>query len=509
MKSETLSDINVNYLDQFGNKIDTKDNLDIQNDITENKHNINNPSEIKQNPYKNETNNKRTTDTDYYFNMIANQEKINVIHSESSELYIDSDNSKSSASKKSLSSNDKFKKDNKPYKEQIHDQYQENYNESEHEQYNEHYHFNDNFHDQQKNFNEPYRNTEQYRQNEPYRHNEQSRYNEPYQHTEPYQHNEYYQNNESYQNKIPEQNSKNDNKLPNIPNIEPTISPQSLSPQEIRMKKIELLRRLSEIKTKGYSLTKEYNFDSSIDEMEYEYALLKSFADKRNGTKLYKNILLNGISLIEFLNDKYDPFDFKLNGWSDHMNIDIDSYDDIIEELYEKYKSTGKSTPPEIRLMFLLFASGAAFHFSKSQLGNIPGISSAASGMIGKMMAGDKKTSQFMTEQEINLEKQKELLRAREREIKMKLKNNSNTHNNTNTHNHTNIPNIQSPSNIPDILNRIKTIQKQNNINIDTDTPDTQDTQDTQNSRLISESTISDKKKGKKNKKSLIKVDTL
>ena len=51
--------------------------------------------------------------------------------------------------------------------------------------------------------------------------------------------------------------------------------------------------------------------------MEYEYELLKSFANKRNGIKLYKNIILNTASAIEFMNDKYDKFEFKLSGWSD------------------------------------------------------------------------------------------------------------------------------------------------------------------------------------------------
>ena len=140
------------------------------------------------------------------------------------------------------------------------------------------------------------------------------------------------------------------------------------------MKKIELLRRLSELKTKGYELSKSYDFNSSIDEMEYEYDLLKSFANKRNGIKLYKNILLNTVSAVEFLNDKYDPFEFELNGWSEHMSVEADSYDDVLEELYEKYKGTGKKMPPEVKLLMLIIASASAFHFSKSTFKNLPGV---------------------------------------------------------------------------------------------------------------------------------------
>jgi hypothetical protein len=75
------------------------------------------------------------------------------------------------------------------------------------------------------------------------------------------------------------------------------------------------------------------------------------------------------------------------------------------EELYEKYKGSGKGTPPELRLILLILASGAAFHFSRTQLGGIPGVSTAATGVINKMMSNPKKDSQFMSPQEINLEK--------------------------------------------------------------------------------------------------------
>ena len=39
-----------------------------------------------------------------------------------------------------------------------------------------------------------------------------------------------------------------------------------------------MLRKLSELKLRGYKLSREYDFNSSIEEMEYEYDMLKSFA---------------------------------------------------------------------------------------------------------------------------------------------------------------------------------------------------------------------------------------
>jgi hypothetical protein len=196
---------------------------------------------------------------------------------------------------------------------------------------------------------------------------------------------------------------------------------KNLNPKELRMKKIDLLRKLSEIKSKGYELSKSYDLNSSLEEMQYEYELLKSFANKRNGIKLYKNILLNVTSVVEFLNDKYDPFSFKLSGWSEHMSVEVDSYDDVLEELYEKYKGTGKGMPPEIKLLLLILASASAFHFSKSTFSKVPGLNGILKsnpGLVANMINPKKKSSRFMSEQEINLEKQREAAIKRERETK-------------------------------------------------------------------------------------------
>ena len=212
-------------------------------------------------------------------------------------------------------------------------------------------------------------------------------------------------------------------KSANIPSVPAAIPTIHLSPQEIRMKKIEMLRKLAEIKKKGFDLSKDYDFNSSLEEMEYEYELLKTFVDKRNGVNLSKMILLNSVTLIEWLNEKYDPFDFHLQGWGEHMHIEVDSYNDVLEELYEKYKGNGKQMAPEVKLILLLTASAATFHFSKSQ-SSIPGLDQVISknpDLISKLINPPKQQSQFMTAQEINIQKQRELIQQKERELKQKM----------------------------------------------------------------------------------------
>jgi hypothetical protein len=313
------------------------------------------------------------------------------------------------------------------------------------------------------------------------------------------------------------------------------IKENPLSPQEIRMKKIELLRKLSEIKVKGYQLSKDYDFNSQLEEMEYEYALLRSFVDKRNGVKIFKNSLLQFVSVVEFLNDKYDPFDFQLSGWSEHLTIEVDNWEDVMEELYEKYKGKGRKMAPEIKLLYLIIASASAFHFSKSYASKLPGLDSILSsnpGLLNKIINGNsKESSQFMTPQELNIEKQKEKIKKNEidnknhilqqqnyiKELQHKMqqqqnfietiaqnqnKNTDYRNNFENTNNQE--PSIKAPENVKDILNRIHTLSGTIRSNADT-----QDEVSSNNDRLISETTLSEnpkRKYQKKNKKANIVI---
>ena len=181
------------------------------------------------------------------------------------------------------------------------------------------------------------------------------------------------------------------------------------TPGEIRMRKIELLRGLSELKAKGFELTKNYDFNSSLEEMEYEYDLIKSFADKQISVKKYKELIVNGVSIIEFFNGKIDLLDLKLKGWSEHMRVEVDNYDDILAEIYEKYKGVGSNTPPEMKLLLMVLLSGAAFHMSNSMGDSMPSnMMRSNPGFISSMMKGPEQKSRFVSPQEANIQKMKQ-----------------------------------------------------------------------------------------------------
>jgi len=322
--------------------------------------------------------------------------------------------------------------------------------------------------------------------------------------------------------------------------VESETPAPKLTGQQLRMKKIDLLRKLSDLKTKGFKLTKEYDFNSSIEEMEYEYDLLKSFADRRNGIKLYKNTIINFTNLVEFFNDKYDPFGAELGGWSEHMSVEVDTYDDVLEELYEKYKGAGKSLPPEVKLLVLVVFSASAFHFTKKHMSNLPmgtaNVTSSGASPLGgiqstiaqKIAGMGKETSKFKSEQELHIEKLKEDMRNKDREMKDLLRNKINTSqgpatgpavnltNNRGAPVNFSIPHVGTPTqliqskdprplintseSVKDVLSRLHNREKE------LDTIDTQDETTTNNDRILSDTTGSESKKKGKKKKPLMTI---
>lgn len=116
--------------------------------------------------------------------------------------------------------------------------------------------------------------------------------------------------------------------------------------------------------------THRYTIDDDPDEIEAEIAMHRERRNKHNQVKLYKNVLLNIVCGIEFMNDKYDPFDIKLRDWSKQVASDMDDYTEVLEEIYEKYKDSGGKMSPEIKLLFMIIMSGVTFHLSQTLFGS-------------------------------------------------------------------------------------------------------------------------------------------
>jgi hypothetical protein len=77
--------------------------------------------------------------------------------------------------------------------------------------------------------------------------------------------------------------------------------------------------------------------------------------------------MIGVVTGMEWLNGRFDPFDIKLDGWSESVHENVEDFDEIFEELYDKYKDRGKM-PPELRLMTALAGSGFMCHISNTFL---------------------------------------------------------------------------------------------------------------------------------------------
>ena len=141
--------------------------------------------------------------------------------------------------------------------------------------------------------------------------------------------------------------------------------------EEVIAQKREILYQFDRIEKKGFKLPKKFTLASSLDEMKLEYERVKNDRAVDNAVKFQRKCVLLVTSGIEFVNSKYDPLNVKLNGWSQSINDDIEEYDDIFEELYEKYKGKANMAP-ELRLLMALGGSAFMFHMTNSLFKNAP-----------------------------------------------------------------------------------------------------------------------------------------
>lgn len=140
---------------------------------------------------------------------------------------------------------------------------------------------------------------------------------------------------------------------------------KDVTKEDLLREKLKILRKLESLETKGVNLSKKYNMESSLLEMQGEYELIMEEKNKQNSIKFQGNMLMAFINGIEFLNNKFDPFDVKLEGWGEQINENINDYDEIFSELHEKYKSKAKIAP-EVKLLFQLAGSGIMIHMTNS-----------------------------------------------------------------------------------------------------------------------------------------------
>jgi hypothetical protein len=158
-------------------------------------------------------------------------------------------------------------------------------------------------------------------------------------------------------------------KLNEIPLNDSHTAPSSakMNDRERRRKKRLMLKKLEEWRDKGLvKHSSHFTIDSPYDEIEDEYESALEDKRKKDSVKLQGWWFMTFINSMEYANAVFNPFDLNLDGWGEQVSEDIDSYDEIFNELYEKYK--GGKLAPEISLLLRIGFSACVLNMSNKML---------------------------------------------------------------------------------------------------------------------------------------------
>jgi hypothetical protein len=135
--------------------------------------------------------------------------------------------------------------------------------------------------------------------------------------------------------------------------------------------KADIMFKLARYRKRGLPGMRTFTVHSDIRELRAELKRIKTELDMDASVKFQRKMLMAMVSGLEFVNRKYLPFDLQLEGWSETVHTDLNSYDEVFEELFYKYR--GKvSAPPEIKLLMMIGGSAMMFHYTNTMMKTLP-----------------------------------------------------------------------------------------------------------------------------------------
>jgi Family of unknown function (DUF5767) len=140
-----------------------------------------------------------------------------------------------------------------------------------------------------------------------------------------------------------------------------------MTDRERRRKMRIMIKKLEDWHAKGLiKNNSHFDMDSSYEEVEDEYESALEDKRKKDSVKLQGWWFMTFINSMEYANAAFNPFDLNLDGWGEQVSEDLDSYEEIFGELYDKYK--GGKLAPEISLLLRVGFSAAVLNFSNKAL---------------------------------------------------------------------------------------------------------------------------------------------
>jgi len=137
-----------------------------------------------------------------------------------------------------------------------------------------------------------------------------------------------------------------------------------VSYEEMMEKRREIIEGLDKYRRRGLDV-RSFPPDAPLEEMEMEYKRHKRAIDVEASIQFSRKMLMACVTGLEYVNERWDPLGLKLEGWSESVIEDIESYNDVFERLYDKYH-TSTQMAPEFELLLMVAGSAFMFHLTNS-----------------------------------------------------------------------------------------------------------------------------------------------
>ena len=142
--------------------------------------------------------------------------------------------------------------------------------------------------------------------------------------------------------------------------------PIRMSYEQRQRRKRHLINEFRKFARKGVNVTQLFDMSSNLEDMEIEYGAIKRQIGLQKSIQFQRRMLMACCTGLEYLNHNYNNYlSLELDGWSENVMEDIHSYDDVFEELYDKYADR-VSVAPELKLLFMVGGSAFWFHLTNS-----------------------------------------------------------------------------------------------------------------------------------------------
>lgn len=131
--------------------------------------------------------------------------------------------------------------------------------------------------------------------------------------------------------------------------------------------KQEYLIKLARLEMKGHRLSQKFTMASPLQDVKFEYEKISDAINSEATTDWLRSGLMFCVNGIEMMNNKFDPVGIYTNGWASDVQMNLHKYDNVFDELYEKYKGSATMLP-ELKLLLMLGGSLTMYNITHKML---------------------------------------------------------------------------------------------------------------------------------------------